>query len=139
MPKIITALLCLIIISKVNGQIPSIPGYPKMDAELFHIHLIKDNGISEIKAEYAYKYDLKNLHFTQKEARYSFNADGQLIKKIEINQYHSSKDNVLDLYYYDAENRLTMVFDTDSQLIEDFGKVERETFGPYFYGTSLQG
>lgn len=115
MPKIITALLCLIIISKVNGQIPSIPVYPKMDADLFHIHLIKDNGISEIRAEYAYKYDLKNLHFTQKEAHYFFNSDGQLIKKIEKNKYHSSKDNVLDLYFYDAENRLSTHLHTDAQ------------------------
>ena len=104
MPKIVTALLCFIIIFNVNGQIQSIPGYPEMHVDLFHAHLIKDNAISEIKAEYAYKYDRKNLHFTQKEAHYSFNSDGLLIKKTERKQYHSSKDKVLDLYFYDAED-----------------------------------
>lgn len=35
---------------------------------------------------------------------------------------------------YDLNERLTMVFNTASQLVEDFGKVERETFGRLFYG-----
>jgi len=36
---------------------------------------------------------------------------------------------------YDGAKRSTMVFNTESRLVEDFGKVEREAFGRYFYGS----
>ena len=114
MHKVFSIFLFLVVVVNTKGQAPALPTNPQMHVELFQPHMIVDHGISEIIATYAYKYDMKSLFFTKREVTYSFDSEGRVVKKVEKNEYKQSKDSVLNLYYYDSENRISTHFHQDA-------------------------
>lgn len=115
MIKALLFYFCLIAAQHVIAQNPRLPGEMSLELDVFDPHIIVQNKIKTIHAEYAYKYDLQVIRDDKKEITYYFNERGKISRKIEQRHYHNKEDSIIFEYYYDKQGQVSTYVKTESK------------------------